>query len=576
MLYSSKKLFILLCLALLLFIIFLKLLTNSPKELSINRIDIISLCWVLYTAILSIFNNHISIEKAMFIGCGIILYFSIKTIDLEGLKSSKLASIFIIGLSCICFIETIITIGQYKNVFPTFNPLFKVTGTFHNPARVSLFLTICLPIFLNYLLFKKKIGLAKLFFVTLNTILIIVTIPILENRTSWIAIFILIMILLNLKYSLLNRISPGKSILTKSLVWLFLGMIALFSVLFFKTSSSISRVAIWEITFKKFLSSSFWGNGVGSFKESFMKWQIEYLSNNPDFANQTVWGVTKGSVLGWVRVPYNEYLEILVEQGVLGILLLVILLIQLLKYRPFLTQENSLRQFSFLIIITTLILSIFSYPLSSYPNYILFFIAIGILSRLSQKDLFQIRIRSPFHRLLPIILITISLLFLRYTINQIKAFEDYKIGQMFYNQGRYKAAIYHYEKAFPYLKHEGVFLTDFGVSLNDAHQFKLAFKILESAKRLDNDPKIYLLCGNILSMESKFPEAEKMYKSACLLNPNMIFPKYILLKHYVKIKNKGKIVETANSILQKSLKVENNLTSMIIDSTRLILKSVGN
>jgi hypothetical protein len=65
-----------------------------------------------------------------------------------------------------------------------------------------------------------------------------------------------------------------------------------------------------------------------------------------------------------------------------------------------------------------------------------------------------------------------------------------------------------------------------------------------------------------------------MYKAASLIDPAVVLPKYMLMKFYLHRNNKGMVITTANEILSTDTKIQNSTSTMIKDSTRIILDSI--
>lgn len=86
------------------------------------------------------------------------------------------------------------------------------------------------------------------------------------------------------------------------------------SVLFYwKRDSAVGRVLIWKVSISMVAEAPVWGSGGGSFRAGYMIRQADFFKTNPESKY--------AQVAGNVFHPFTEYLLVLVEFGIVGLLL---------------------------------------------------------------------------------------------------------------------------------------------------------------------------------------------------------------------------------------------------------------
>jgi hypothetical protein len=136
-----------------------------------------------------------------------------------------------------------------------------------------------------------------------------------------------------------------------------------------KKESANGRILIGMVSAEMVKDAPLFGSGISRFKAEYMNRQADYFNahpNSPYLMNADD-----------VQTPFNEFLKILIEQGVTGLLLFLCLLYCLFEKRD---KEFSIIQS---IILFILIFGIFSYPFDKLPFVVLFIFSIAILTRKS-------------------------------------------------------------------------------------------------------------------------------------------------------------------------------------------------
>ncbi len=116
-----------------------------------------------------------------------------------------------------------------------------------------------------------------------------------------------------------------------------------------------------------------------------------------------------------------------------------------------------------------------------------------------------------------------------------------------------------YEKAYPSLKNNGVFLTNYGRALFLNEKYELAIKISCQAAKLYPNRLACLVLGDSYKAVGKVKEAEQCYLHAWHMNPSLFFPKYQLARLYDETGQREKAILTAKELFDKKVKIESSI-----------------
>lgn len=558
----------------LLFVIVIFLIYSKQVKCVISYIDLFYFLWILNNVFSYFIYHSYNMSKLAIYIFSFIFYLLIKcsTTYLSKDFFLKNSSNF---LAIICSTECVIILLQYWGYLSPNDNLFTVTGTFKNPAPAALFLVACFSVFVNQIVFETETDVFSRKLNYLTIILIISIIPLTKNRTSWLGISIWLVYVINLRYSIYKKLSEklGRSFLNILLCISLIFIVILFYK--FNSSSIAGRILIWKISIHQVLFSPIFGCGFGSFSGNYNKWQADYLLNSPETLNFNILGNKIIDTAGWVRMAYNEYLEILVETGIIGLILFFLLIYNVLKsYLMRNTANNNMLTNSFGIFIIILISSLFSYPFYSLATFLLFNFSIAIISGYSVK---KITIYSTyfkiFSKLSVSLLLIISLFSLYYLFNTNKAYNNYILAYKLNGQGEFDKSYQYYERC-SILRNDPNYLVDYGINLLNNKKFHEAIETFKEVKNYDNDVRIYMILGNLLK-ETDPKNAESNFKTGTMITPTLVFPKFQLFKFYLENNDTLNCKKIGENIINTKEKVPNKLYDIILDSTKYYLKGIN-
>ena len=201
-----------------------------------------------------------------------------------------LGNVIIWGIIISISIEAIWGLLQLYGYLPSFHSVFKVTGTFFNPAPYSGYLALGGPLCLNELLVLRKeknksfLKLYSYCFLIFVLLLIVVVLPCGMSRSAWISTIFSSLFVLEMHYSFYSSLKnvwlkgPNK-VFCLILVALIL-LLCIGGYLFFlKKDSALGRLFMWKIECRAIAQKPLLGYGANSFAHTYKITQEDYFSS---------------------------------------------------------------------------------------------------------------------------------------------------------------------------------------------------------------------------------------------------------------------------------------------------------
>lgn len=293
----------------------------------------------------------------------------------------------------IIFVQALYGIAQFIGLIPRGNE-FSVVGNFENPAGYASMLVFGTP-FVLYFLNRSCRPAGK--YIAGGIFATAVAAIILSGSRAGILALIGISLLYLIKR---NEAKWARITLWKHAIVVLLISVALSELYCIKKDSADGRMLIWRCTWDMIQEKPLFGHGYESFEAEYMHYQAHYFVHNPD--SEYV------SLADNVKHPFNEFLLLIAEFGLVAFLLLGFLIITIL--RTYLRHRND-EQFTLLSVLSAVyIFSCFSYPFKYPFTWLIVGLSIGALSALSHPDNTQSK-RPRFSQLF-VLLLSMFLLYL--------------------------------------------------------------------------------------------------------------------------------------------------------------------
>jgi len=271
----------------------------------------------------------------------------------------------------ICSLESMIAILQNFDYLHTKNPYFKLLGSFSSPNFLGAYLGLGFCVLIWFLFVvkitqKKWIGLG-----IVGLLLFAVLIVFTKSRASWLATLASITLLLFTSKKI-NLFLKKTSLLKKTIVVFALLILIVGASKFLyslKPESVKGRLLVAKITLQEVAKKPILGHGLFSFAGGYNKAKATYFTKE-----ERPWSEVKNGT--YVFTPFNDYLLIAYEIGLVGLLLIMsILLFSFLK-----TDINRYTRIGMALVVNVLVLALFSSPLSSIPIMLIAIVGFSIVS----------------------------------------------------------------------------------------------------------------------------------------------------------------------------------------------------
>ena len=313
-----------------------------------------------------------------------------------------------------------------------------------------------------------------------------------------------------------------------------------------KKDSADGRLLIARVSMGMVKDAPVFGHGISGFRAEYLNYQADYFQSHPDSPYRIY--------ADDVETPFNEFLKILIEQGIAGLLLFSILVYSLFEK---VSLENALDYILQSVILFMLIFGLFSYPSNKLPFVALFAFILAGLSR-NRNPVFTIRLQKMnFYRvplllaicIIPLIIAANAYSYGKSCLTWNKALVDFTPDK--------EESFLQLKELYPELKNNPVFLTTYGKMLSFGEHYPEAATVLEKAvKRLPLSFS-YIELGKSYEAAG-FPEkALACWNRAELTVPSRFTPLYLTMKLYFKNKEYDKAKEFAQQLLMKKIKIDN-------------------
>ncbi len=524
--------------------------------------------------------------------------FSIRFIELLGLSLLYLILRSLTSKNFIWLLLAIVASGIIQAVYGNLQLLgyyssnhssFKLTGSFFNSGPYAGFLTAVWPItfgiylfkekIIEYIQIKNKVLVNRLIVIVLESLSLIsiisitLVLPSTRSRAAWIAVILSSLILIEYRYSILNKFLSKSGKIRKTILAIVF-VVAICSVLFgiynFKKESSDGRLFIWKVTTQVIKENPFFGVGFDRFRTHYMNSQANYFVKKGETQEALVADNT--------YYAFNEWLQFITENGLIGALLLGVLL-----YIIFKTKVEKEHKFLFAVLSSGILaigcFAFFSYPMQILPIKLILVLTLALLSTLDiRKYVFFKEFKAKKQILIPskIAVLSIGVIYIvkvtQYSNALEQSLKTWKSALNSYQYGDYDSAIKEYEKVYPELKKDGDFLMNYGKALSMNKQDAQAVNILEDAKLHLNTTIIETTLGDSYKNLKQYGKAETAYQHAANMIPIRFYPMYLLAKLYEESGETTKAIAIAQKLLDKDIKVPSTAIREIQAEMKMIIK----
>jgi O-antigen ligase len=548
--------FLLLIISALLVVQFLK----SPKIPAFKLSELGCLLLVAYLIFKNIFANTFDVSSVSYLAFFVTLYYGLNFFFTLK-KFSAYSLTLCIATGTILF--TYLAFAIYHCYFQkeTLTNIF-----FPNKSIFSILLAsqiaFVLPIwhfYKNKKIFSKPVNRGFLALITASFVLLVST----QGRAGCIG-FVLALAYTGYKYLSASRV--------KRIVLYSVFALLTTAMFLYKSGSSSGRLLIYKVSKSMLKDNWLWGIGQGQFKIHYNQYQASYFASNNIDSKEAL--LADNSFYS-----FNDYFQILIENGLIAFLLLIsTLLLLVIQIKKPDENPDNMHLFtasiaSFICILTG---SLFSYSLQIFPIAVQATFCLCIINSFQSEKKLQVEIPEKGNKIAKCILILLSILLLihfsfyfNYKRKSNQAFELKRSGF------RQKAIEKYRNLSNSYLQ-EGKILYFYAQELYYTNQLTQAQETLNKVKKLYCTNDVYKLSADIETELQNYVQAEADYKKAIYMVPNRMISRNELFRYYLERKDTANAIYWANSILNMSVKVPSQKTKNIQQKVRKVLEGLKN
>ncbi|MDE5678461.1 O-antigen ligase family protein [Phocaeicola sp.] len=393
-----------------------------------------------------------------------------------------------------------------------------VTGSFDNPAGFSISLSCIFP-FACELIQKTTLKKKKTLYY-IGGIIIFSSVLISQSRTGTIACTVVLFFYIFRHQTYIQL-----------LLFCFLLVIAIFC----KSDSTSGRIFIYKTSTSMINKKTILcGTGSGNFKCNYMNFQAKAFQKDKD---------NKYAILASnVFHPFNEYLLLLVEYGLVGLIILIILFILLFTCK----EKKEEAKLCLLIIMIT---SSFSYPFR-YP--LVSFLLAYSLASFKTKRIYKIE--KPIYCIKSFIIIICC-----YGVCNIcdEALSQYTWKKQLQNVsfGYFEKAYLKYHDLYNKMFYNPYFLFNYSSVLYENMLYNESLKIAKECTKYLNDYDTEMLLADNYWKLKYYQEAEKHYLKASYMCPVRFMPLFKLYELYKEQERINEAQLLGKKILEKPIKI---------------------
>ena len=450
------------------------------------------------------------------------------------------AKVMYIILLIFAFEQALYGILQYFEIGNT-SSFFRVEGDFDNPAGLSVSLCCCLPFCYPFFSSPNRLKryLAYLFFGVL-----IIAILMTQSRAGILSMLAICVCMARDRF----RIKSAWVLIVSSAV---IGLSYLC-----KKDSANGRLLIWRCSIEMVKEHPVVGLGANAFRANYMNYQASFLKNNPNhpFAN----------LADNVKHPFNEYLNVILMGGFLGLMLLLTFFF-FIAYCYYRSRTSITTKAALWSLIGICIFAFFSYP-SRYP-FIWIVFMLDCIIVIGRADLLMRLSRIAKTTSLVCIILSAGYFLFR-SLSKVSAERKWKEIADKAIITKSQRVFCEYDSLQLCFKSNPYFLYNYAAELFLAERYDACLPVLLRCKKMLANYELEMLLGETYSAIGQPSNAIRHYENASYMCPSRIEPMYRIFLIEKESNSSEKAVDTARKILSKETKIP----SMEASKMRMELK----
>ncbi|MDO6432304.1 O-antigen ligase family protein [Flavitalea sp. BT771] len=503
--------------------------------------DYIVFFFILVSFLRLIFTDYFSPKNETLLN---LLLFLILYISLRSIEIKLIENIINFAFPAAGLLFSLYGMLQFSGILKYNNPFFKMGGPFANPSMFANFLCLTIPfsIINIYKSCIEKGVLFRILMITSASFSFVVVLLGLE-RSSLVGIVVGLIIIAAGKITMSNPsgffslLSNGK----KTAIVITIAAAGMLALYLLRPTSAHGRILIYQNTLTLIKDYPLFGIGPGKFPAVYPLYQSNYF-------NALQQSTSDQLVADNVQVAFNEYLQIVAELGLPGLILIVLGLsywIKLVK-KTYNSYQPSVSPPVIASLSSIAAVAIFSYP---FRDFVILSYVVILISAVRPRDE-----KSVEYTLTPLVrngVLSTLLVIAMGTgiINSYLTNAQYKWEILALSQEDSDKKLKKYNEIYSTLDNNGRFLYNYGVELSTDNDYMQSLTMLEKAGKYFTNTDLLVYLGDDYLGIKNYEKAKEYYMKAVTMVPKKFLPKYALMQYYQTIHNK----RSADSLAEKIL-----------------------
>lgn len=531
-----------------LWIVFKAVCSLKNKALKIYAVDVVMLLFYLYVLVhYFLFSFYTFLYEQFWVfTCYIMLFYLFRWSYDKEQEKKILFNRTIYLIWCFCLVQSIVALLQNFDFINSDNRYFKTIGTFINPNFLGVYMVVGLLVLLYQILVVQEKRIVVKAALLLSFFSMMYVLYLTESRASWMSLIIGFLVLLFTSQNSVYFFNANKK---KTIILFTIISIALFTSLYLlyqlNKDSVDGRTLIRKIAVLDIQKNPFLGNGIFNFDGVYNNSKALYFTEN-----QRPWKEMK--VADYVSNALNDYIQIVFEIGLLGLILVSTLLFLMVRK----IKLNPRVRFAFAIVTAFVFLGLFTSVLYN-PTAMVFMVwALSILFVYgdNKTEVFVIANNRTLNVLRGVIIFAflgIGVLFVLKT----NSLRDFKTviedrNQKFYYKLSNSDMLFIKDDAFVEFK--------LGFEKYTDQEIDKGIGMMENSVKKSKIPEANIILANIYTTQKDFIRTEQLLVANVGIEPFRFEPRINLLHFYIQTKQKAKSIKIAEEIMNLPAKIKSN------------------
>ena len=540
------------------------LLFGAKTEIHISILDLVVFVLIVYLFINGLVVSKFSAGYLPF--CLLCCCWVAYTVAKQQIKIPLCIPMIILLILISGVVQCTLGLFQYFDIVPGRMEKLKPIGSLHNSGVYANYIACIFPLALAVLLYSKRQIKKVLFLMSLLFIACCVFVmPFTMARSAWLGMLAGTIVVTQYRYSWISKITGN--IKKTSLLFVIVAIIIIVSyagnaLYHLKPESAQGRLLIYKIALGICKDQPLLGTGFNTFAREYNFYQADYFALG-----------TGSETEKWLadanQMAFNEYLQIAVETGLIGLALLLTVGGVLIYYRKQIHTPYAIGAVGALS--TLACCACFSYPFHEISIVVL----VGLMLSIAGTDFKPLSISTSvkMQKSIPVGTLLVTVFLCYYSIKSISLVSRWERLVSHTSVSDFEDVREQYALLYAQLDNNPYFLYNYGIELVLAKEYEQGILVLQHTCHYFIDTDILCYLGDAYKGLNQYDKAESNYQLASNMVPVKFYPLYCLAKLYSETGRKKESLAMAQTIINKDIKIASYMVTTIKNEMRQFIEA---